>query len=77
MRQFEFSTSTNLDSWLCKPCDSEFAILTVLHCEDEDSGQPYDQVFNWGNPDSPPFCPRCGSKDGVRRDDIHGSGPDA
>ena len=66
--QFTFTTSAKVDSWLCKPCETEFAILTVVRSESEEYGTPIEQIFNWGNPDRQPFCPHCGSKAGVSRE---------
>lgn len=48
--------------WTCTNpgCGSNFAIILIVP-----PGQEYDDeglICHWGNPDSPPYCPSCGSR---------------
>jgi hypothetical protein len=65
----DFSTSTNLDAWVCTNCEdhSEFVILGIMRGRTDD-GVHYAQTSNWGNPIYKPYCPYCGSNVKVSRE---------
>ena len=65
MPDFEMKTSTKLDTFLCKKCDQEFAVVMVMRpSESYASENPYCEP-TWSyfsNHAAPPFCPFCGNK---------------